>query len=132
MLITTTCWCVWSTWWFTAKIESCGEKTKWKWANTEWNLKSFKTKTRKALFKKKVKIFLFIKIKHHTLLRGTSVLCPCGLGGTLSRGSFLSVQLRPYIGVTESLLIDDLQTGHVCIFGRVSSHWCKQGLKINV
>lgn len=34
---------------------------------------------------------------------------------------------RPYNGITLSRLIPDLQTGHTFLFGRVSSHWCKQG-----
>lgn len=60
-----------------------------------------------------------------------SVLWPAGLGGTLSLGSCCCVLPLPYKGTTLSLLIAALQTGHTCLFGLVSSHWCKQGqLKI--
>ena len=38
-------------------------------------------------------------------------------------GSFLSVFPLPYRGMTLSLLIPALQTGQICLFGRVSSHW---------
>ena len=33
----------------------------------------------------------------------------------------------PYIGITLSLEMPALHTGQVCLFGLVSSHWCKQG-----
>lgn len=56
-----------------------------------------------------------------------SGLCPCGRGGVLSLGSCCPVLPLPYKGITLSLLIPALQTGHTCLFGRVSNHWCKQG-----
>lgn len=59
--------------------------------------------------------------------RGASVRCPWGLGGIFSRGSCRSVLLRPYKGITFSLLIADLHTGHVCELGRVSSHLWRHG-----
>lgn len=56
-----------------------------------------------------------------------SARCPCGLGGTFVRGSCWFVLPRPYSGITFSLLIAALHTGHSCRLGRVSSHWCKHG-----
>lgn len=56
-----------------------------------------------------------------------SGLCPCGRGGVFSLGSCWPVLPRPYMGITLSRLIPALHTGHTCLLGRVSSHWCKQG-----
>lgn len=52
---------------------------------------------------------------------------PAGRGGTFVRGSCWFVLPRPYNGMTFSLLIAALHTGHNCRVGRVSSHWCKHG-----
>lgn len=43
------------------------------------------------------------------------------------RGSSSLVLPRPYNGITFSLLMAALHTGHSWRVGRVSSHWCKQG-----
>lgn len=43
------------------------------------------------------------------------------------RGSSSLVLPRPYNGITFSLLMAALHTGHSWRFGRVSSHWCKHG-----
>lgn len=56
-----------------------------------------------------------------------SVRWPWGLGGTRSRGSCCLVLPRPYNGITLSLLMPALHTGHVGLLGRVSSHWCRHG-----
>lgn len=56
-----------------------------------------------------------------------SVRCPAGLGGTLFLGSSCLVLPLPYSGITLSLLMAALHTGHTCRLGRVSSHWCKHG-----
>lgn len=56
-----------------------------------------------------------------------SVRWPGGRGGSLSLGSCWLPDPLPYRGITFSLDIAALQTGHVWLFGRVSSHWCKQG-----
>lgn len=56
-----------------------------------------------------------------------SGLCPCGRGGVLSRGSCCPVLPLPYSGITLSRLIPALHTGHTCLVGRVSNHWCRQG-----
>lgn len=42
-------------------------------------------------------------------------------------GSSCLVAPRPYSGITLSLLIAALHTGHIFLAGRVSNHWCKQG-----
>lgn len=55
-----------------------------------------------------------------------SVLCPWGRGGILSLGSFWSLLSLPYRGITLSLLMAALQTGHVAL-GRISSHWWRHG-----
>lgn len=47
--------------------------------------------------------------------------------GLSHRGSSSLVLPRPYSGITFSLLMAALQTGHSCRDGLVSSHWCKQG-----
>lgn len=56
-----------------------------------------------------------------------SGLCPWGRGGVFSLGSCCPVLPLPYKGITLSRLIPALHTGHTCLFGLVSSHWCKQG-----
>lgn len=56
-----------------------------------------------------------------------SGLCPCGRGGVLSLGSCWPVLPRPYKGITLSRLMPALHTGHTCLLGLVSNHWCKQG-----
>lgn len=56
-----------------------------------------------------------------------SGLCPWGRGGVRSLGSCWPVLPLPYKGITLSRLMPALQTGHTCLFGLVSSHWCKQG-----
>lgn len=56
-----------------------------------------------------------------------SGLCPWGRGGVFSLGSCCPVLPLPYRGITLSRLIPALQTGHTCLFGLVSNHWCKQG-----
>lgn len=56
-----------------------------------------------------------------------SGLCPWGRGGVFSLGSCCPVLPLPYRGITLSRLIPALHTGHTCLFGLVSSHWCKQG-----
>lgn len=57
----------------------------------------------------------------------SSVRCPIGRGGTLFRGSSCFVLPLPYRGITLSLLIAALHTGHTWRFGRVSNHWCRHG-----
>lgn len=47
-------------------------------------------------------------------------------------GSSCLVSPRPYNGITLSLLIAALQTGHICLVGRVSNHWCRQGQLNNI
>lgn len=92
------------------------------------------------------------KFKRLTVFASASALWPGGRGGTLflrrkkisnyvrqvfffTESSYFAAYLgsswfvlpRPYKGITFSLLIPDLQTGHNFLFGLVSSHWCKQG-----
>lgn len=52
---------------------------------------------------------------------------PAGLGGTFSRGSCCLVLPLPYRGITFSLLIAALHTGHTWRLGLVSSHWWRHG-----
>lgn len=54
-----------------------------------------------------------------------SVLCPCGRGGTLLRGSCCFSLFLPYKGITFSLEMAALQTGHNWRDGRVSSQVSK-------
>lgn len=56
-----------------------------------------------------------------------SGLCPCGRGGVFSRGSCWPVLPLPYSGMTLSLLMPALHTGHTWLVGLVSNHWCKHG-----
>lgn len=49
------------------------------------------------------------------------------IGGILYLGSCWFPEPLPYNGITFSREIAALQTGHVWLFGLVSSHWCKHG-----